>query len=43
LAGGSELAQLSHELESMGGPAAAQVLEEEIDEPGIPDKPSGGM
>jgi simple sugar transport system ATP-binding protein len=37
MAGGSELEQLSHELEGMGGAAAdvAQVLEEEVSELGI--------
>ena len=44
MAGGSELQQLSQELESMGGAAAAAaaVLEEEVDELGISNKPSSG-
>jgi simple sugar transport system ATP-binding protein len=44
MAGGSELQQLSHELEAMGGAAAAAaaVMEEEVGELGISQKPGGG-
>jgi len=44
MAGGGELEQLSHELEGMGGAAAdvAAGLEEEVDQLGIPHRPSGG-
>jgi simple sugar transport system ATP-binding protein len=44
MAGGSELQQLSHELEAMGGAAAAAaaVMEEEVGELGISHNPSSG-
>jgi simple sugar transport system ATP-binding protein len=44
MAGGSELEQLSHELESAGGAAAeaAHVLEEEVSELGIGQQPGSG-
>jgi simple sugar transport system ATP-binding protein len=44
MAGGSELEQLSHELEGAGAAAAraAQVLEEEVTELGIGHQPGGG-
>jgi simple sugar transport system ATP-binding protein len=43
MAGGSELEELSHQLEGMGGTAAdvAQVLEEEVSELGISQQESG--
>jgi simple sugar transport system ATP-binding protein len=44
MAGGAELEQLSHELESVGGSAAeaALVLEEEVQELGIAHEPASG-
>jgi simple sugar transport system ATP-binding protein len=45
MAGGGELEQLSHELEQVGGEAAAEAahaLEEEVKELGIPHQPTGG-
>ncbi len=44
MAGGSELEELSHELESAGGAMAeaAHVLEEEVSELGIGHEPVGG-
>jgi simple sugar transport system ATP-binding protein len=44
MAGGSELEQLSRELEGAGGAAAdvAQVLEEEVGQLGIHQRPAGG-
>jgi simple sugar transport system ATP-binding protein len=44
MAGGAELEQLSHELESAGGAAAdiGHVLSEEVQELGIPHQPGGG-
>jgi hypothetical protein len=44
MAGGSELEQLSHELESAGGAAAdiGHVLGEDVEELGISHQPSSG-
>jgi simple sugar transport system ATP-binding protein len=44
MAGGAELEQLSHELQRGGGAAAeaAHVLEEEVQELGIPQRPASG-
>jgi simple sugar transport system ATP-binding protein len=44
MAGGSELEELSHELQSAGGAAAqaAQVLEEEVSDLGIAHEPAAG-
>jgi acyl-CoA reductase-like NAD-dependent aldehyde dehydrogenase len=44
MAGGAELEQLSHELESAGGAAAdiGRVMEEEAEELGIPHQADGG-
>ncbi len=44
MAGGAELEQLSHELESAGGSAAdiGHVLGEEVQELGIHHEPSAG-